>query len=81
MNTLEEFPKYCDILATVTNADGETLTVEMGTERGTRPAVLAKIRGKHWQAAFRPTALDMAADAGLTLHNRMRVSWDARQCQ
>lgn len=79
MTTPEEWPTLCELLATVTNADGESVTVEMGTNYGTRAESLARINGGTFKEVYRPVALDMASDAGLTLHSRgMRVTWDAK---
>ena len=79
-NTLEEFPRYCDIFATVSNSYGEKATVEMGTRSGTRAEVLAQIRTVNFKNAFREVALSLASDHGVTLHTHgMRVSWDARE--
>lgn len=78
--TLEEFPRYCDIVATVRNSDGETATVDMGTRSGTRAEVLQLIRTVSFKNAFREVALSIAADRGLIIHSHgMRVSWDARE--
>lgn len=78
--TPEEWPRVCDILATVTNSDGENVTVEMGTNYGTRADTLARINGGTFKSVYRPTALDMAHEAGLAIHSHgMRVTWDARE--
>ena len=79
-NTLEEFPRYCDIFATVTNSYGEKATVEMGARSGTRAEVLAQIRTANFKGAFREVALSRASAHGVTLHSHgLRVAWDARE--
>ena len=79
-NKLDEFPRYCDIFATVSNSYEEKATVEMGTRSGTRAEVLAQIRTVNFKAAFRAVALSLASEKGVTLHTHgMRVSWDARE--
>lgn len=79
-NPLEEFPRYCDIFATVSNIYGETVTVEMGTRSGTRAEILAQIRTANFKNAFREVALSLASDHGVTLHSHgMLVTWDAQE--
>lgn len=80
MSTPEEWPRVCAILATVKNADGKAVTVELGTNYGTRAETMARINGGTFKQVYRPVALDMASSAGLTLHGSgMRVTWDAAE--
>ncbi|MDL5351164.1 hypothetical protein [Microbacterium sp. zg-YB36] len=61
---------YVGTLATVTNSDGETVTVA-------GPSIPAwGLLTADWIAGYRPLALEMAVDAGLTVYPQgMRVSW------
>ena len=78
MSTPEEWPRVCAILATVRNADGESVAVEMGTNYGTRSETMARINGGTFKQVYRPVALELASSAGLILHSSgMRVTWDA----
>jgi len=79
-NNLDEFPRYCDIFATVSNSYGAKVTVAMGTRSGTRAEVLAQVRTANFKDAFREVALSLASDHGVTLHSHgMRVTWDAQE--
>lgn len=56
--------------ATVTNANGESVTVNGPSIEHWAPMDAA------WKATYRPVMLDIASDNGLELHSRgMRVEW------